>query len=265
MNHEETPGGIESRILYLSRQYLALNKLPGEAAEGAGPGMTDLSRLLTGRYGLGEPSGENGRPFPVTAVHRLDVPVSGCILFARTRSAFTSASALFAQGGDAGGVEKRYWAIAGTPESSVDRDAGGFPIPYPVAEKGELVHWIGRDRRRNKSTAFDADGPGRKQAALRYRILGRGERYLFLEIELITGRSHQIRAQLAALGLHIKGDLKYGARRSEKNGGIRLHARSLGFRNPLPEGETIRIVAPPPFRDRLWEDFEKCASRDTEA
>jgi 23S rRNA pseudouridine1911/1915/1917 synthase len=257
VNHEELPGGVESRILYQSGHYLILNKLPGEAAEGAGPGMTDLSRLLTGRYGTGEPSGERGRPSPVTAVHRLDVPVSGCILFARTRAAFTAASALFARGGDAGGVEKRYWAVVEAPES--------FPASRPLAETGELVHWICRDQGRNKSAAFDTDGPGRKRGVLRYRIAGRGERYLFLEIELVTGRSHQIRAQLAALGLHIKGDLKYGARRSEKTGGIRLHARSLAFGNPLREGETIRVVAPPPVRDRLWEDFERCAAGYPEA
>jgi 23S rRNA pseudouridine1911/1915/1917 synthase len=132
----------------------------------------------------------------------------------------------------------------------------------PFAEAGELVHWIYRDKRRNKSIAFDTNGPGRKRAILRYRIAGQGERYLFLEIELVTGRSHQIRAQLAALGLHIKGDLKYGARRSEKSGGIRLHSYSLAFQNPLPGGgggEIIRVTAPPPLRDRLWEDFEKCA------
>jgi 23S rRNA pseudouridine1911/1915/1917 synthase len=251
MKHEEDLNGIESRLLYLSGRYLAINKLPGEAAEGAGPGMTDLPRILTERYG----AGEGGRSFPVTAVHRLDVPVSGCILFARTRDALAAASALFAQGGDAGGVEKRYWAIIETPESSVGREGS-----CPLAEAGELVHWIYRDGRHNKSIAFDESGPGRKQGILRYRIAGQGEHYLFLEIELVTGRSHQIRAQLAALGLHIKGDLKYGAKRSEKNGGIRLHARSLVFRSPLPEGEILRLTAPPPIRDRLWEDFEKCAA-----
>lgn len=217
--------------------------------------MTDLSRLLTERYGTGDEG--SSRPFPVTAVHRLDAPVSGCVLFARTRSAFTAASALFAQGGDVGGVAKRYWAIVETPESSLNRGS-----LRPLLDAGELVHWIYRDGRRNKSAAFDSSGPGRKRGILRCRIAGHGERYLFLEIDLVTGRSHQIRAQLAALGLHIKGDLKYGARRSEPRGGIRLHGRSLAFRNPLPEGETIRVTAPPPIRDRLWEDFEKCASGD---
>ncbi|MDR0386652.1 MAG: RNA pseudouridine synthase [Treponema sp.] len=255
MNPSETPCGPESRLLYLSGRYLAVNKLPGEAVEGAGPGMTDLPRLLTERYGTEELSGEKGRPFPVTAVHRLDVPVSGCILFARTRAALTVASFLFAK--NAGGVEKRYWAVVETPRSSTGREH-----PCPLPETGELVHWIYHDGRRNKSIAFDTDGPGRRRGILRYRIAGYGNHYLFLEIEPATGRSHQIRAQLAALGLHVKGDLKYGARRSERNGGIRLHARSLAFQDPLPEGETIRVIAPPPVRDRLWEDFEKCASGD---
>ena len=205
---------FEFRILYKSGRYLGINKLPGEAVEGAGPGMTDLSRVLTGRYGTDDMTGRNGRPFPVTAVHRLDAPVSGCVLFARTQAAFREASALFA--GGPGGVEKRYWAIVEMPETR-------------FAEAGELAHWIYRDGRRNKSRAVDTGGPGRKRGILRYRVIGQGERYLFLEIELVTGRNHQIRAQLAALGVHIKGDLKYGARRSERNGGIRLHARSLAF------------------------------------
>jgi 23S rRNA pseudouridine1911/1915/1917 synthase len=285
---------LASRVLYVSERYLVINKLPGEAAEGAGPGITDLPRLLTEQYGAGgqggtkkqggpgrqqgtgsrrgtgKLSGQGGRFFPVTAVHRLDVPVSGCVLFARTPGALRAASALFAGEGEAG-VEKRYWAVVeafgNVPDTAGldpdNRENTGYPASVrsgPLAEKGELVHWIYRDGRRNKSVAFDAGGSGRKQGILRYRIAGRGERYLFLEIELVTGRSHQIRAQLAALGLHIKGDLKYGAKRSERNGGIRLHARSLAFQDPLTGGEIIRAVAPPPIRDRLWEDFENCAA-----
>ncbi|MDR3122506.1 MAG: RNA pseudouridine synthase, partial [Treponema sp.] len=126
-------------------------------------------------------------------------------------------------------------------------------------EQGELVHWLETDRKRNKTVAFVEAAPGRKKAELRYRIAGKGTHYLFLELELITGRRHQIRAQLAALGLHVKGDLKYGAKRSEKTGGIRLHAYSLRF--PAPpgspdQGEQILVTAPPPLRDRLWEDCE---------
>jgi 23S rRNA pseudouridine1911/1915/1917 synthase len=180
------------------------------------------------------------------AVQRLDVPVSGCALFAKTGGALAALNRAFSQGR----AVKKYWAVLEDPSV-----AGG---PDPAGE-GELVHWIASDAGVNKSRAFDSPGPGRKEARLRYRCLGRGIRYLFLEIELITGRHHQIRAQLAALGLHIKGDLKYGSRRSEKGGGIRLHARSLAF--PHPEtGRTISVSALPRM-DPLWEALAEAASR----
>jgi 23S rRNA pseudouridine1911/1915/1917 synthase len=230
----------ESRIIYQSDACMVVNKLSGEAAEGAVKGMTDLPRLLTDHFGG-----------TFTAVHRLDVPVSGCTLFARSPGALSFLNAAFA----AGRVQKYYWAIIEMP-------------PPDLAETGELVHWLETDLRRNKSAAFTEEAPGRllqrssprKKAILRYRISGRGTNYLFMEIELVSGRHHQIRAQLAALGLHIKGDLKYGARRSEKAGGIRLHARSLRFPSPSPGTEDyILVKAAPPLRDRLWEDFEKSA------
>jgi 23S rRNA pseudouridine1911/1915/1917 synthase len=141
-------------------------------------------------------------------------------------------------------VEKRYWAVTEMPSLSPD-----------LAESGELIHWITHDARANKSRAFDEPGPGRKKAILRYRLAGRGERYLFFEIELVTGRHHQIRAQFAHSGLPVKGDLKYGARRSERGGGIRLHARSLCFPDPAGKEERILVTAPPPVQDTLWEAF----------
>jgi 23S rRNA pseudouridine1911/1915/1917 synthase len=228
----------ESRIIYTSDQCAAVNKLPGEAVEGAGKGMIDLPSLLQRRF--------RSAPGAFTAVTRLDVPVSGCALFARNAAALAFLNAAFANRQ----AQKYYWAIVEKPDR------------YPQ-ETGELVHWIERDRRRNKSAAFDEAAPGRERAALRYRIAGAGTHYLFLEIELVTGRTHQIRAQLAALGLHVKGDLKYGARRSEKTGGIRLHARSLSFPAPpgSPEaGGRILVTAAPPLRDRLWEDFAALSS-----
>jgi 23S rRNA pseudouridine1911/1915/1917 synthase len=236
MNHEEynrEDAIDEARILYADKHCLVVNKLPGEAVEGAAPGMIDLPGLLAARYGE-----------PVTAVHRLDVPVSGCALFAREAQALKTLSADFA----AGRVEKRYWAII---EAS--------PAALAAPETGELVHWLRIDGRHNKVSALTREEPGLKKGILRYWVRGAGERYVFWEIELVTGRRHQIRAQLAALGLHIKGDLKYGARRSEKNGGIRLHARSLSF--PNPEGaETLDITADPPRPDPLWEAFAASAS-----
>jgi 23S rRNA pseudouridine1911/1915/1917 synthase len=228
----------ESSIIYTSDQCVVVNKRRGEAVEGAGKGMIDLPSLLERRF--------RSAPGTFTAVNRLDVPVSGCALFARNGAALAFLNAAFANRQ----ARKHYWAIVEKPDR------------YPQ-EEGELVHWLERDRRRNKSAAFDEAAPGRERAVLRYRIVGEGTRYLFLEIELLTGRTHQIRAQLAALGLHVKGDLKYGARRSEKTGGIRLHAYSLSFPAPpgSPEaGERILATAPPPLQDRLWEDFEKCVA-----
>jgi 23S rRNA pseudouridine1911/1915/1917 synthase len=214
---------LAERILYRSGRFIVVNKLIGEASEEA-PGMKDLPALLR------ETTGEG----PWFAVNRLDVPVSGCALLAQTGEALAQAHEQFRLGL----VEKRYWAITEMPED-----------PEAIPERGELIHWIAEDSRRNRSRAFDEKAPGRKRAELRYRVAGRGDSSLFLEIELITGRRHQIRAQLETLGLHIRGDLKYGARRSEKRGGIRLHAYSLGFLDAVP----VRAAAPPPLMDRLWE------------
>jgi 23S rRNA pseudouridine1911/1915/1917 synthase len=226
-----------SRILYQDPRCLVVNKLPGEAVEGAAPGMIDLPRLLAETSG-GAASGPEGLAIPV-AVNRLDVPASGCVLFARTRRALSRLNAVLGQGK----MEKRYWVIAENPA------AGELP------EAGEWIHWLSRNPRTNKSRAWAEEGPGRKQGVLRYRIKGRGERYIFLEIELAAGRHHQIRAQLAAQGLFIKGDLKYGARRSERGGGIRLHAASLSFPNPDAPGAEVTARAYPPVMDPLWEAF----------
>jgi 23S rRNA pseudouridine1911/1915/1917 synthase len=242
-------GGLHpSRVLYEDERCLVINKIAGEALEGAGKGVISLPGLLSERF-----SGKGA--FPPRAVHRLDVPVSGCALFARSAGALSFLSKAFvgAIGADKGAddnagegrVQKRYWAVLETPQT-------------PVPDEGELVHWIEWNKRKNKSAAYSEEAPGRRKALLRYRIAGRGDRYLFMDIELLTGRRHQIRAQLEAVGLHIKGDLKYGAKRSEKGGGIRLHARGLGFPDPRGSPPPILVSAPPPFRDRLWEDFGKC-------
>jgi len=213
-------------ILLDGGQWLVVNKRCGEAVEGAAAGMVSLPRFFL----------EQGEK-ETAAVHRLDVPVSGCVLFARSPRCAAFLSRAFAEGR----VEKRYWAVVEAP----------LPEAASLPEAGELVHWLAR--RGNKSVAYSAPGPGRQEARLRYRVggWGRNKKYLFLEIELLTGRHHQIRAQLAARGLCVKGDLKYGARRSERGGGIRLHARALTF--PTPEGPAAHVVAPPPAPDALWD------------
>ncbi|MDR1058677.1 MAG: RNA pseudouridine synthase [Treponema sp.] len=221
----ETGAREDGRVLYRNAACLVINKRAGEDSQGGGA-------------------------YP-RAVHRLDVPVTGCLLLARNAEALAFLSAAFRgsnPGGkeDApeGGIRKIYWAITETGEGA--EALGGA---------GRLVHYLSRDPKRNRSTAWDEAGKGRRIGVLHYRLAGRGERYLFWEIDLITGRHHQIRAQFARAGLPIKGDLKYGARRSEKTGGIRLHARSLSFPNPLAPGETLTALAPPP-EDNLWRAFE---------
>jgi 23S rRNA pseudouridine1911/1915/1917 synthase len=233
---------LASRVLYCDAACVVVNKIAGEAVEGAGKGMADLPKLLAAELSAPDypPPLSVGDALSLpTAVHRLDVPVSGCAAFARTGEALRLLNAGFS--GET--VKKMYWAIVEPSENAAES-----------AEGVELVHWIQFDPRRNKSIAHTEPGPGRKKAVLRCRPAGRGERYLFLEIELVTGRHHQIRAQFERVGLHIKGDLKYGARRSEPSGGIRLHARSLSFPNP-GGGGIITVQADPPLRDNLWQAF----------
>jgi len=234
---------LASRVLYCDASCVVVNKIAGEAVEGAGKGMADLPKLLAAELSADYPPAPAGDALPLpTAVHRLDVPVSGCAAFARTGAALRSLNAAFS--GET--VKKHYWAIV---------EASEYAFPENAAESVELIHWIQFDPKRNKSIAHNEPGPGRKKAVLRCRPAGRGERYLFLEIELITGRHHQIRAQLERVGLRVKGDLKYGARRSEPTGGIRLHARLLSFPNPANSDSVIIVQADPPLRDNLWQAF----------
>ncbi|MDR2923732.1 MAG: RNA pseudouridine synthase [Treponema sp.] len=247
---------ISGRILYCDGDCVVVNKAAGEAVEGAGKGMIDLPKLLAAQMsGLNLPPAlpeEDALALP-TAVHRLDVPVSGCAAFARTGTALRFLNNVF-RGGMA---EKRYWAIVEPP-----KDSGACQwIEEPSSEFVEIVHWIQFDSRKNKSFAHNERGQRRKKAIIRCRLAGRGKDYLFLEIDLVTGRHHQIRAQFEKLGLHIKGDLKYGARRSDRDGGIRLHARLLSFPRAADSGSSpagirrITAQADPPIQDNLWQAF----------
>lgn len=227
-----------SRILYSDESCIIINKKSGEAMEGAGTNQLNLPEMLSTLFPVS--TNARGLPFSPTAVHRIDVPVTGCALFARTPESLAFYNTCFAEGK----ARKIYWAVCEIP-----------PNMGTLAESDKLVHWISVDARHNKSYVHTDEAADRKQAILRYRIVGKGDRYLFVEVELITGRHHQIRAQLAALGLYIKGDLKYGARRSERSGGIRLHARSLAIPNFAKQEEYIQITAPVPFADALWSAF----------
>jgi 23S rRNA pseudouridine1911/1915/1917 synthase len=240
---QEAGAKIEKRILFINDDLVVVNKCSGESMDGTGvsskSGIIDLGRLLADYLGT-SPAAR----LPA-AVHRLDVPVTGCALFARTAEAVSFLGKSFAKSVyEEGRAEKYYWAAV---ENSPDFRA--------LPEVGEIVHWIQTNKKKNKSSAWDKPQTQRKEAVLRYRVKHCGKNYGFLEIELVTGRHHQIRAQFAALGIHVKGDLKYGAKRSEKSGGIRLHARSLYFPDPSVAGNFITVTAAPPVMDRLWRDF----------
>jgi len=235
---------IMSRFLYQSEACIVVNKLTGEAAqqaaalqaaEGARDRIVNLPEILKTHL----------KHNFIEAVNRLDVPVTGCSLFAMNSLSVKYLNAVFARetsDSEKERIKKIYWAVVEKPS---------FALP----EKGELIHWIETDTRLNKSFAHETCKDGCKKAVLKYRTAGEGKNYLFLEVNLLTGRHHQIRSQFAASGLHIKGDLKYGAKRSEEGGGIRLHARYLSFPNPLKKDEIIHVTADPPVIDNLWEEF----------
>ena len=168
-------------------------------------------------------------------VHRIDRPVSGAVLFAKTSKALTRLNEMIRNGE----IHKRYWAITEA-------------VPNP--EEGSLTHYIVRDGRTNRSRAYDKPKTDGKKAQLNYKMLGCSTRYTLVEVELLTGRHHQIRAQLSKIGCPIKGDLKYGAKRSNPDGGISLHSRKVEFLHPVRK-EMMSITAPTP-KDNLWEFFE---------
>ena len=267
MNNEnlsETVNENGRRILYCDSNCVVVNKTAGESteelAEGSDTTMKDLPLLLSAELASPQwPAAANDNPGNIlpkpVAAHRLDVPVSGCTVFARTRSCLQLLNEAYKNNM----VEKWYWAITEKPRNPALCKTG--------SEETELVHWLQSDLQKNKSFAYNEPDSkevmGRKKAVLRYRCIGEGNHYLFLEIKLITGRHHQIRAQLAKHGLTIKGDLKYGAKRSEPGGGIRLHARSVTFPDPSADnGGKIITVQADPAPDNLWKAFMQAKFTD---
>lgn len=169
-------------------------------------------------------------------VHRLDRPVSGLVVFARTSKALSRLSEMFRTRS----VRKTYWAIVGN---------------QPPQSEGTLTHWLTRNPKNNTARAYEREVPGSKQAVLDYRVIARSDRYWLLEVDLHTGRHHQIRCQLAKMGCPIRGDLKYGAPRSLPDGGISLHARRVSFEHPVSH-LPIDVTAPVPD-EPLWQAFVK--------
>lgn len=233
------PGAGSNRleVLYEDNHLIAVNKGWGEIVQGDRTGDPTLAGRVADYLKARE--GKPGNVF-VGVIHRLDRPTSGVVLLARTGKALARMNEAFR----AREVRKLYWAAVSE---------------LPPQPEGTLVHYISRNAEKNKSFAFDDPRPGALRASLRYRHLVSSDRYHLLEIEPDTGRHHQIRSQLQVIGCSIKGDLKYGARRSNAGGGIHLHARSLEFVHPVRR-EPVVIVAPPP-PDPVWDALLSAADR----
>ena len=214
-------GDIESRILYEDNHVLVFNKRVGEIVQGDKTGDEPVSEML--KAFIAQRDDKPGRVF-MGVPHRLDRPVSGICMFAKTSKALERLNEAFR----VGGVDKIYWALV------CDR---------PNQDEAELIHFMTRNEKQNRSYAYPYPRKDSKEAKLRYRFLKATDKYYLLEVTLLTGRHHQIRCQLSAIGCPIKGDLKYGAPRSNKNGGISLHARRLTFTHPVKK-ERIEVEAP---------------------
>ena len=210
-------------VLYEDNHVIGINKRVGDIVQGDKTGDVPLSEHL--KAYLKKKYNKPGEAY-LGVVHRLDRPTTGVVLFAKTSKALSRLNAMFA---DKAQVQKTYWALV---------DA------MPPATEGTLTHWLVRNEKQNKSVAYNKEVQQSKKAVLHYKLLKSFDHYHLLEIDLITGRHHQIRAQLAAIGLHIKGDLKYGAKRSNPDGGICLHAYKLTFEHPVKK-EVITIEAAP--------------------
>lgn len=218
-------------VVYEDNHIIIVNKRSSEIVQGDKTGDRPLVEEV--KEYIKEKYHKPGNVF-LGVVHRLDRPVSGLVVFARTGKALARLNEMFRTKE----VKKTYWAIVGN---------------CPASPEGELCHWLVRNEKQNKSYAYDAEKPGAKQAILDYRLIGRSDRYYLLEVDLKTGRHHQIRCQLAKIGCPIKGDLKYGAPRSNPDGSISLHARRVRFIHPVSKKE-ICVEAPLP-EDRLWHSF----------
>ena len=216
-------------VLYEDNHLIIVNKQAGEIVQGDKTGDTPLSDIV--KDWLKEKHNKPGNVY-LGVVHRLDRPVSGVVLFAKTSKALPRLNKMFAEHDK---VSKTYWAIVQN---------------RPQASKGTLTHWLTRQEKNNTARAYDREVLGAKKSVLDYELIASGDRYHLLEIHLHTGRHHQIRCQLAKMGCPIKGDLKYGAPRSNPDGSISLHARNLTLEHPVSH-EKISVTAPVPD-DRLW-------------
>ena len=221
------------KVLYEDNHIIVINKAAGEIVQGDKTG--DESLCDTMKAYIKEKYAKPGNVF-IGLPHRLDRPVSGIVVFAKTSKALERLNRMFSEGA----VKKIYWALT-----------KGIPTPA----EAELETWILRNEKMNKSFSYPKEVKGSKRAILHYRLAAASQNYNLIEVELKTGRHHQIRCQLSSIGCPIKGDLKYGAQRSNPDGSISLHARYIEFTHPVSK-ELIAITTPLP-NERLWQSFEK--------
>jgi len=216
------------QVLFEDNHIIVVNKRPGDIVQGDKTGDKPLSDTV--KAFLKKKYNKPGNVY-LGVVHRLDRPTSGIVLFAKTSKALPRLNKLFAEKS----ANKTYWAIV--------KNA-------PTEPEKRLVHYMKRNTKQNKSYANIKEVPDSKKAILTYKIIKKLDRYFLLEVDLETGRHHQIRSQLSSIGSPIKGDLKYGFNRSNEDGSIHLHARKLRFIHPVKK-EPIEIIAPPP-NDPIW-------------
>jgi len=215
-------------LLFEDDHLIAVNKKPSQTVQPDKTGDLSLDKMVM-EY-IRNRDNLSGTVYS-GIIHRIDRRASGVVLFARSAQVLTSMNRLFSEGQ----VSKTYWAITGK---------------MPTDEWGRLEHWLRKNEKQNKSYAFTEPVAGSRLSVLTYKLAGKSDRYYLLEVELLTGRHHQIRCQLGSIGCPVRGDLKYGYPRSTRDGSIGLHARSLSFIHPVTH-EAVIITAPAPV-DKLW-------------
>lgn len=224
---------MQEQIVFEDNHLLVINKLPGQLVQGDKTG--DLSLLDLIKNFIKKRDQKPGNVF-LGLVHRIDRPTSGLVIYAKTSKALSRLTQMVKNRE----IKKTYWAIVPKVE---------------IPQSQRLVHYLQKNEKNNKSTVFPNVTEGAKEAILNYEIIKTLDNFQLLEVDLETGRHHQIRAQLSKIGVPIKGDLKYGAARSNPDGGIHLHARALEFIHPVSK-ENIKITAPVPQNDAVWKACE---------
>jgi len=224
---------MQLEVLYEDNHIIAVNKRPSDIVQGDKTGDTPLSEFV--KQYIKEKYNKPGEVF-IGTVHRIDRPVSGIVLFAKTSKALARLNQMF----QTKEIQKTYWAVVKNK---------------PPHKSGKLVHYLKKNEAKNMSKAFLKETDGALRSELDYEVIAQSDTYSLLEVHPLTGRHHQIRVQLSAMGSPIKGDLKYGFDRSNKDASIHLHARKVEFIHPVKK-ERLVITAPAP-NEQLWKVFEK--------